>query len=586
MNILLPPMPNSRPLAVFTSLAFLVAASLTAAPARAAITLTGDFDSGALHHATVSGSTIHVYGRDSFAGQGFDLGDDHWRWLYFKASGVLNQSITFAVHGEFAGDGSCCDDLSIETDHELYDHEMVYSYDGEHWEYFPHANNTLSTANANPANDLYTFTLNAPFTQNDVYVAYAFPYTYSRSTAHTQKVLASPWGEPTVTGDANGVIGQAPAGVDDLGRNQPARDLFAYRITNPATDGLATKKRAMFVTGQHAAETLGIYTYEGLVDWLISDDPRAAALRDQVEFFGFPTLNASGRAAGLTRAMLANDNSDSNGYWRPGPASGNDWTSPLRPEQKINGQAMQAAEANQGLDLFVDFHSSVPDYEIVGPNGEGSKSPYPEYAGQYRDDWGYIRSGYEDNDWWQAFKALQPNLLEIESFAGPNSLTTVGFAVNGNYGLSAEMAVTFENQFAISRPISYYQELGKNAGVAMYDAWIRVDDPLAADFDEDGPVDGADLAAWKYGQSFTGPLAHYQGDADGDGDADGADFLTWQRQVGMSSAALANVNVPEPNALMLAIIALIGAHRWRSRRERRTQRHERAKAASPVGLST
>src|SRR5690606_35181619 len=112
------------------------------------------------------------------------------------------------------------------------------------------------------------------------------------------------------------------------------RELFAYRITNPETDSATAKRKAMFVTGQHAGETLGIYTYEGLVDWLISDDPRAAALRDQAEFFMYPTLNASGRAAGLTRAMLEHPDSDSNGYWRPGPVSGNDWAN--RTEQRIN----------------------------------------------------------------------------------------------------------------------------------------------------------------------------------------------------------------------------------------------------------
>ncbi len=527
-------------------------------PSRAAVTLNGNIDSGSLKSYSVSGNTVNIVGRDSFAGGGFSLGDEHWRWLYFKASGVLDQNLTFSVAGEFGGDGSCCDDTSIETDHELYDHEMVYSYDGENWQFFPHANNTLSSANANPADDRYTFTLNAPFTQDEVYVAYALPYTYSRSTTHTQTVLASPWAEPTATGNANGVIGQAPGGMDELNRLQPARDLYAYRITNPATDSATPKYKAAFATGQHASETLGIYTYEGLVNWLISDDPRAAALRDQAEFFAYPTLNASGRAAGLTRAMLQNPNNDPNGYWRPGPVSGNDWDSPLRTEQKINGEAMYNdvhATPGDSLDLFVDFHSSVPDYAIVGPNGEGSESPYDEYAGQYRDDWGYIRSGYTDNDWWQSFRALQPNILQEISGSGPSSLTLAGYGWNDVYGLNADMSVTFENQFGISRPISYYHDLGKNAGLAMYEAWIRVDNPLEGDFDEDGDVDQGDLIAWQQGYGLTTGAEHYMGDADGDGDVDGRDFLVWQRQV--SGSLVANsLSVPEPAAATLLLFAI------------------------------
>jgi hypothetical protein len=522
--------------------------------ARAAVELTGDFDSGSLKSYSVNGNTIDIVGRDTYSTGGYQVGDGAWRWLYFRATGVLNQNLTFAVHGEFAGDGSCCDDTSIETDHELYDHEMVYSYDGENWQFFPHANNTLSSANANPDNDLFSFGLNSPFTQDEVHVAYALPYTYARSTSHTQTVLASPWAEPTASGNSSGVIGFAPAGIDDIGRSLPQLPLYAYRITNPATDSATPKRKAMFVTGQHASETLGIYTYEGLINWLISDDPRAAALRDQAEFFGYPTLNASGRAAGLTRAMLQHPNTDSNGYWRPGPVSGNDWSSPERTEQKINGEAMLAdsdATPGSALDLFVDFHSSVPDYAIVGTNGQGSESPYSAYAGRYRDDWGYIRSGFTGNAWWQAFRALQPNILQEISGSGPSSLTATGFAWNDVYGLNADMSVTFENQFAISRPISYYHDLGKNAGLAMYEAWIRVDNPLAADFDEDGDVDDWDLKAWQMGYRTASSAEHYLGDADGDGDVDGRDYLAWQRQYN-GSGALQSQTVPEPGSLLLA----------------------------------
>ncbi|QEG37329.1 M14 family zinc carboxypeptidase [Bythopirellula goksoeyrii] len=530
-------------------------------PAQAVITLDGNFDSGSLESYTINGNTVNITGRDSYAGGAFRLGDGHWRWLHFKASGVLNQNPTFAVHGEFGGDGSCCDDTSIETDHELYDHEMVYSYDGENWQYFPHANNTLSTANANPANDLYTFSLGTPFTQDEVYVAYALPYTYNRSVLHTQQVLASPWAQPTVSGNLSGVIGQAPEGVNDIGINQPERDLYAYRITNPATDSATPKRKAMFVTGQHASETLGIYTYEGLIDWLISDDPRAAALRDQVEVFGYPTLNASGRAAGLSRSMLQHPDTDSNSYWRPGPLSGNDWDSPERTEQKINGEAMHddaAATPGNSLDLFVDFHSSVPDYEIVGPNGLGSESPLPGLSGQYRDDWAYITSGSEGNDWWQALRALQPNLLQVTSGTGPTSRTSTGYALNDDYGLNADMSVTFENQFAISRPISYYHDLGKNFGLAMYESWVQVANPLAADFDEDGDVDAGDLAAWQAGYGSVA-ATHLLGDADGDGDTDSADFVIWQRQFtgGQNPFSTGKV-VPEPSSMAILLLTATG----------------------------
>jgi hypothetical protein len=527
--------------------------------AGAAITLDADFDSGSLKSYSAVGNTINLVGRGNFAGSGYNLNGNHWRWLYFKASGVQGLTPTFSVSRRFAGD-------STPGPHELTDHEMVYSYDGVDWQFFPHANNTLlNTGTSSQLDDIYTFHESTPFTQNDVYGAYASPYPYARTTQHTQQVLASPWASPTLSGDADGVIGRTPVGTDDLGRSIPPLDLYAYRITNPATDGLAPKRHAIFTTGQHAAETLGVYTYEGLVDWLISDDPRAAALRDRADFLCYPALNASGRYAGLTRAMLPNPNSDSNGYWNPGPGgnpndpydSTTNWLD--RPEQRAIGEAMLADFApgpGKIADLLVDFHSSVPDYTIDGPNGQGTGG---------RDDWGYITDGNENSLWWLKLKQLQPNLLQVGSGSGPGSRTMTGF---GYSYLNAAMAVTLENQFAISRPISYYHDLGKNVGIAMYQAWVQVQNPLAADFDEDGQVDAADLAAWQLGAGLASGARHYHGDANADGRVDGADFLIWQR----SAAAAASASVPEPNAFAVLVVAAPLAVRGPARR-RLTNKH-------------
>jgi hypothetical protein len=79
----------------------------------------------------------------------------------------------------------------------------------------------------------------------------------------------------------------------------------------------------------------------------------------------------------------------------------------------------------------------------------------------------------------------------------------------------------------------------------------------AADFDDDGDVDGADLQQWRreFGPSMLG-------DADGDRDSDGADLLQWQRQVGSGPASLA-ASVPEPAAWLLALIGVFARIRRR-----------------------
>lgn len=68
---------------------------------------------------------------------------------------------------------------------------------------------------------------------------------------------------------------------------------------------------------------------------------------------------------------------------------------------------------------------------------------------------------------------------------------------------------------------------------------------LAADFNDDGSVDAADLACW------TAAAGGVAADGDDDGDSDGADFLLWQRQLGSRSPAAAGAEIPEPRAIVL-----------------------------------
>ncbi len=79
---------------------------------------------------------------------------------------------------------------------------------------------------------------------------------------------------------------------------------------------------------------------------------------------------------------------------------------------------------------------------------------------------------------------------------------------------------------------------------------------LPADYDNDGDVDGSDLAVLEnwYGTSS-------QGDADGDGDTDGSDFLAWQQQFTGSIATLAGVPEPTSACLLMLGLAMLGRRR-------------------------
>ena len=84
---------------------------------------------------------------------------------------------------------------------------------------------------------------------------------------------------------------------------------------------------------------------------------------------------------------------------------------------------------------------------------------------------------------------------------------------------------------------------------------------LAADFNEDGAVDAADLDLLKSAQGKTTGATHRNGDADADRDVDGADFLIWQRQLNPAAPAAPHsqrttTGVPEPTGCSMGKLLL------------------------------
>jgi hypothetical protein len=113
------------------------------------------------------------------------------------------------------------------------------------------------------------------------------------------------------------------------------------------------------------------------------------------------------------------------------------------------------------------------------------------------------------------------------------------------------------------------------SGIGLTCVWFAIDpyskatnaafrEVQAGDFEQDGDVDAADLAAWSQNVGLVGIATHRQGDADGDADVDGDDFLVWQRQVGGAGPALGAV--PEAGAGVLAWLAVGGGALVRRRR--------------------
>lgn len=75
------------------------------------------------------------------------------------------------------------------------------------------------------------------------------------------------------------------------------------------------------------------------------------------------------------------------------------------------------------------------------------------------------------------------------------------------------------------------------------------------DYNLDGVVNTADLSVW---QADYGSITKAEADGNGNGMVDGRDFLIWQRSFGQTTPPPVIVAVPEPGAIGLLTIALLG----------------------------
>jgi len=126
------------------------------------------------------------------------------------------------------------------------------------------------------------------------------------------------------------------------------------------------------------------------------------------------------------------------------------------------------------------------------------------------------------NNWWWDVDNLvvfTPLTLQVDATSG--AMKILG---------DASIALT---GYEIASPSGSLNPTGWKAG--NLDAQnLGTPTPAAADFNNTGGVNAADLAVWK---TAFGTTANADADADDDNDSDGADFLRWQRQLGQTSDA-------------------------------------------------
>jgi hypothetical protein len=129
------------------------------------------------------------------------------------------------------------------------------------------------------------------------------------------------------------------------------------------------------------------------------------------------------------------------------------------------------------------------------------------------------------------------------------TITALGF--RGNSGNADGRYSVFNDR----GEVQFWAQFDSSEGVFISE--LVASDPLPADFNQDGAVDGVDLQTWRTGYNSAQPVTAEDGDANGDLVVDGADFLAWQQQVSSGSATVVAAAIPEPTSLLLTIVAIV-----------------------------
>lgn len=161
------------------------------------------------------------------------------------------------------------------------------------------------------------------------------------------------WGPPFRVEEAKKVIGEAVrksyyAKAFTLTRSNEGRPVPALRIDEPGVTG--PQRLGLWIQArQHAWESGSSWVAAGLIDWLVSDDPNAAALRRKATINIVPIMDVDNveRGAGGKRQMPHDHNRDwsDNPHWAEVAAA-------MKSISKMNSVGQ--------LDLFLDLHNPAP----------------------------------------------------------------------------------------------------------------------------------------------------------------------------------------------------------------------------------
>ncbi len=123
-------------------------------------------------------------------------------------------------------------------------------------------------------------------------------YSMAMKREHVRRLRERnlPWVAPTASADGDWVIGYSKGLREEI--DIPPQPIFGYQITDPEADG--DKLRVVLIGSNHPREDPACWSLHGMVDFLVSEDPRAIELRRRAVFYVYPVVNPAGKLYSLS----------------------------------------------------------------------------------------------------------------------------------------------------------------------------------------------------------------------------------------------------------------------------------------------
>ncbi len=197
----------------------------------------------------------------------------------------------------------------------------VYSYDGATYTRFESYRAALARADE-------------VFTQDTVYIAYSYPYTYGYLQQRLQDWLQCP-----------------DVRMDTIGYSLQGLPLQRLVITDPRV-AESQKTRVWIHARTHPGETPGSWQLDGLIDALTAATPQGQALRSASAFYIVPFSNPDGVYGGYSRSNARGINQEVN-WDQPDSLTG--------VEVQALRTALQELWSKGPVDLALNVHSQSQD---------------------------------------------------------------------------------------------------------------------------------------------------------------------------------------------------------------------------------